>query len=84
MIENTLRKISLEIEFLAKNNISLVRALDMIEASTTSLEEIVIINTFRESIADAGDFVNSNEKTHDYFPYLSYDHKVPYMEFYQA
>lgn len=55
MIKSTLKKVSQDLEHLAQQHISMERALDLLEASTESLEEIVAINLLREC---AGDTVN--------------------------
>src|SRR3989339_1565105 len=60
MIEKTLKKITKQLELFAKNGISLLRALDLMEASTQDLEEIVCLNTLRESLSEMAD---SDKKT---------------------
>lgn len=52
MIGKTVKKISSELEMLTKLNISLERALDLIEASTVNLEELLAINTMRECMKE--------------------------------
>jgi len=54
MIEKTLKKITRQLELFTKNGVSLLRALDLMEASTQDLEEIVCLNTLRESLSEAG------------------------------
>ena len=50
MVNQTIKSLSRELETMAKCRISLDRALDLLEASTQNLEEIIAINTMRESI----------------------------------
>ncbi|MDT8448087.1 MAG: hypothetical protein RRB13_14440 [bacterium] len=52
MIEKTLKKISAQLELFAKNGISILRALDILEASTQDVEEIICLNTLRESLVE--------------------------------
>lgn len=52
MIEKTLKKITEQLELFAKNGISLMRALDILEASTQDVEEIVCLNTLREALGE--------------------------------
>ncbi len=52
MMTRTLRRISIALESLTSQNISIDRALDLLEASTQDLEEIVAINTMRESMQE--------------------------------
>lgn len=52
MINQIVKKISLELEKLTKYNISIDRALDLIEASTKNLNELIAINTMRESLCE--------------------------------
>lgn len=52
MINQIVKKIAVELEKLAKYNISIGRALDLIEASTKNLNELVAINTMRESLSE--------------------------------
>ena len=52
MIEKTLKQISRKLEALTKSNITLERALDLLEATTQSLEELIAINTLRESLRE--------------------------------
>jgi len=55
MIEKTLKKITQQLEFFSNNGVSLRRALDLLEASTQSLEEIVCLNTLRESLGEVSE-----------------------------
>ncbi|MCG8338986.1 MAG: hypothetical protein MJE63_31135 [Proteobacteria bacterium] len=52
MIHQIVKGISNELERLAQYNIPVERALDLIEASTENLEELVVINTMRESLQE--------------------------------
>ena len=52
MIEQTLKRISHQLEMLTKSNITLERALDLLEATTQDMEELVAINTLRESLTE--------------------------------
>ncbi len=52
MIHQIVKRISKELERLTQYNITVERALDLIEASTESLEELVAINTMRESLQE--------------------------------
>lgn len=52
MINQTIKRISNQLEVLTKNRISLKRALDLMEASTKNIEELIAINTLRESLAE--------------------------------
>ena len=54
MMTRTLRRISIALESLSRQNISIERSLDLLEASTQNLEEIIAINTMRESMQEAG------------------------------
>lgn len=56
MIEKTLKKITAELERLAAKGVSLHRGLDLLEASTESIEEIMALNTLRESLEELGIF----------------------------
>lgn len=49
MIENALHKVSKQLEYMLNKHIAVDRALDLLEASTSRIEEIVAINTLRES-----------------------------------
>ena len=71
MIKNTLKRVSQELETLTQQHISMERALDLLEASTESLEEIVAINLLRECV---GDNVNEMKTVHsDYHIHPSAD-----------
>ena len=50
MLSQAFRKVTKELEDLTKHDISLERAIDLFEASTQDLEELVIINTIRETL----------------------------------
>lgn len=52
MIHKIVEKVAAELESLILHNISVERALDLIEASTNDLNEIIAINTMRESLAE--------------------------------
>ena len=52
MIDKTLKKISSQLEGMIKNEIAVDRALDLLEASTSDLEEIIAINIMRESLQE--------------------------------
>lgn len=52
MIKSTLKKVSQQLENLTQQQIGIQRALDLLEASTESLEEIVAINLLRECVGD--------------------------------
>lgn len=52
MIEHVTQKLTRQLEILTQCEISLERALDLLEATTQDLEEIIIINTMRESLAE--------------------------------
>ncbi|MBU3915057.1 hypothetical protein KKA14_05925 [bacterium] len=59
MISKTIKKISNELENLVKHQISVERALDLMEASTHDLEELVAINTMRESLCELSPAMNA-------------------------
>ncbi|MCP4296232.1 MAG: hypothetical protein GY786_11545 [Proteobacteria bacterium] len=61
MIEMTVKRISRQLEILTKCNIEIERALDLLEATTIDLEEIIAINTLRESFCELSD-----QKIEDY------------------
>lgn len=61
MIHQIVKRISNELESLAQYNIPVERALDLIEASTENLEELVAINTMRESLQEL-DFSSENQQ----------------------
>jgi hypothetical protein len=52
MISQTLRRVATELERFAKRDISVERGLDLLEASTFDLEEIMAINIMRESLVE--------------------------------
>ena len=52
MIEKTLRRIALQLETITARGISLTRALDLLEASTKEVEEIMALNILRESLEE--------------------------------
>jgi|GEM_PF-6370939 len=52
MIEYTVKRITRQLEILTKSDIAMDRALDLLEATTQELEEIVVINTLRESLSE--------------------------------
>mgnify|MGYP003573241787 CR=1 FL=1 len=52
MIEQTVTRIRKQLEILAESDIPMARGLDLLEATTQDLEEIVIINTMRESLEE--------------------------------
>ncbi len=54
MIEKTLRSIALQLEAITSRGISLTRALDLLEASTNEVEEIMALNILRESLEEDG------------------------------
>lgn len=53
MILGKVKKVADELERLTRYNISIGRALDLIEASTENLEELLAINTMRECMLEA-------------------------------
>ncbi|MFH2130455.1 MAG: hypothetical protein ABIK68_08800 [bacterium] len=57
MFVQALRKVATELEYLTQYSITLERALDLLETSTQDLEEIVAINTMRESMSELGEIV---------------------------
>ena len=59
MFVQALRKVATQLEYLTQYSITLERALDLLETSTQDLEEIVAINTMRESMGELHDIVNS-------------------------
>lgn len=61
MLIQTVRRISKELENLTKQNISIERSLDLLEASSADIEEIVVINTMRESIVEAKPIINKSD-----------------------
>lgn len=52
MIEKTLAALAKQLEAITRRGISLARALDLLEASTQNLEEIIALNIMRESLDD--------------------------------
>ncbi len=60
MIHQIVKRISNELERLAQHSIPVERALDLIEASTENLEELVAINTMRESLYEL-DFSSTDQ-----------------------
>jgi hypothetical protein len=52
MIGHTIKKISRQLESLTKCDIKIGRALDILEATTRDLEEVIAINTLRESLCE--------------------------------
>ena len=52
MIEKTLRRIALQLENITARGISLARALDLLEASTKEVEEIMALNILRETLEE--------------------------------
>jgi hypothetical protein len=67
MIRKKVKKISLELERLAKYNIPIERALDLIEASTKNLEELLAINTMRECMKEIAPNTNDMMILHPAF-----------------
>ena len=53
MIEKTLKLITKELEKLMAQGIQFTRALDLLEATTQSIEEIVALNALRESFLES-------------------------------
>ena len=49
MIEDTLKQVCEDLQVLTKYGIKLERALDLLEAASNDLEEIMAINTLRET-----------------------------------
>ena len=52
MIDKTLKRISSQLEAMIKNEVAVDRTLDLLEASTSDLEEIIAINIMRESLQE--------------------------------
>ena len=52
MIEKTLKRITKELEKLMAQGIQMTRALDLLEATSQSIEEIVALNAMRESFQE--------------------------------
>ncbi len=59
MMTQTLRRITIALENLTNQDISIERALDLLEASTQDLEEIIAINTMRETMQETRSTRNS-------------------------
>ncbi len=68
MINQIVKRIASELEKFARHNISIDRALDLIEASTNDLDELVAINTMRESL---GELNRKNPKLDISFPAIT-------------
>ena len=49
-MRKTIRKVARELEAFLKKGIKLSRALDLLEASTSDVREIIVLNTMRESV----------------------------------
>ena len=62
MFVQALRKVATQLEYLTQYSITLERALDLLETSTQDLEEIVAINTMRESMVELGDIVKISKQ----------------------
>lgn len=58
MLVQALKKVATELEYLTQYSITLERALDLLETTTQDLEEIVAINTMRESISEVSNIMN--------------------------
>ncbi len=52
MIEKTIQKIVIQLETITSRGLSISRALDLLEASTSCLDEILALNTMRESLEE--------------------------------
>lgn len=52
MIAQSIRKVARELENLTRQSISVERALDLLEAATYNLEDLIAINTMRESMLE--------------------------------
>ncbi|NQU65665.1 MAG: hypothetical protein HQ517_15465 [SAR324 cluster bacterium] len=57
MFVQALRKVATELDYLTQYSITLERALDLLETSTQDLEEIVAINTMRESMSELSEII---------------------------
>lgn len=55
MIEKTLKRLTAELEHIVSQGISIHRGLDLLEAVSESLEEILALNTLRESLEEIGE-----------------------------
>jgi hypothetical protein len=62
MFIQALRKVATQLEYLTQYSITLERALDLLETSTRDLEEIVAINTMRESMVELSDIVKISKQ----------------------
>ena len=62
MIEPTLKKMSAQLEAMIRIDIPLKRALDLLEASTDKIEELLAINTMRESMQELERIKAENRK----------------------
>ncbi len=62
MFVQALRKVATELEYLTQYSITLERALDLLETSTQDIEEIVAINTMRESMAELGEIITLSKQ----------------------
>lgn len=60
MLNLTFKKVSQELEELVKFDITLERAIDLLEATTQNIEELVVINTIRETLAEMRDTIHNN------------------------
>ena len=67
MLTQAFRRVAKELENMTRHDISLERAIDLFEASTQNLEELVIINTIRETLFEANR-VNKPGKNDVMFP----------------
>jgi len=61
MIEETLHSIAIQLETITARGISINRALDLLEASTNSVEEIMAINIMRESLIEESSLAPKKE-----------------------
>ncbi len=52
MIDETVQKVSDQLETMTKDGISTERALDLLEASTNVIEEVLTINIMRECMRE--------------------------------
>ena len=68
MVEKTIKKIAKKLELFASSNISITRALDILEASTEKLEELIAINTMRESLGELKQSKTRTKKIQPIFP----------------
>ena len=77
MIDNIVKKMSIQLETITRDDISVERALDLLEASTDILEEILAINIMRESMRELEIFKMEHQesipgKVVDVFPEVSH------------